>query len=290
MLGSAGMERGLTLRSGQSEVRNCVLMMDERMSAPMRRFLQKDAEQTLIFWSDREELTPVQRDTIKACGHKYRGRGEWPLCLSCRRGYVPDTPDAEEVERVLPVLERFYELCLAVKHGEPPFDRGAMAIETIPMRAYAEAEGCWVNLLAQRGPVEANLNRITLSDEVQVRRLKKAERLQKEWEMDLVYLNAPTQEKGYARPINPLLLVLANGNSGMILGQELLKPDDDRIWHMIDLLGTSILNLGRPRGLRVRNFYVTQAVEDICARCGIKLMQKSSRLPAIDAFLKDMPF
>lgn len=290
VLGSAGMERGLTLRSGQRAVENYIQMMDERTSEPMRRFLQRDAEQTLIFWSDREELSTGQRDTIKACGHKYRGRGEWPLCLSCRPGYTPDTPDVEEIERVLPVLQRFYELCLAVKRGEHPFDKDALNSDEILMRAYTEAESRWTNLLVRRGPVTVSLNRITLSDEVQVRRLKKAERLQGEWEMDLVYLNVPTQEEGYARPINPLMLILADEDSGMILDQELLGPDDDRIWHMINLLGTSILNLGRPRGLRVRNFYVTQAVEDLCAQCGIKLMQKSSRLPTLDAFLKDMLF
>lgn len=284
VLGRMGGDRGLTLRYGRKGLAEYDWLIDEETPNYLMPFIRADIDQTLIFWGDREEVPAEQRAAIKACGCRYRGRGEWPFCLSFRRGYMPATPDEQELAELIPALQNFFMLCLAAGEKQDAFSIGD---GEMLLRFYDEEQQLWLNVVAPRPVYERKLPRIRLMDEVLKARLKQTRREPIDLEMDFVYLGCPIREKGYARLINPLMLITANCDTGIIVGSELLRPDDDRVQAILQMLIPVMERRGRVRSIRTRNPYVAQALEDLCAGCGIRLEHECAQLEAIDEYLRD---
>lgn len=172
---------------------------------------------------DRGELGNEDRKVIKELGLKFRGRKAWPMFRSYRPGFAPWFLEAEEVRFLAHALDQLTDVAPRFREDpsllEPPGDESYLV--RVPRR-----EGTalvWEDRVMEVPPPELS----PIQVEVDVSALEELERLPKSgsWlEMDLFMFPAPVRE-GEARPYFPYMLLTVDTESGMILGNELLKPE-----------------------------------------------------------------
>ena len=107
-----------------------------------------------------------------------------------------------------------------------------------------------------------------------------------ELQMDFLYLNNSTIENEYDRPINPLLFLVVDGESGMILNVELLDPDDEEIDFILSFFVDFTQQYGRIKMIKARNPLIYSALADICQRCSIELT--NGDMTEIDEAIQDL--
>lgn len=71
--------------------------------------------------------------------------------------------------------------------------------------------------------------------------------------MDFVYLNTPIDDKNYDRPVNPLLFIVLDETSQMIIYNHMLSPEEDEIEVVLFFLCSYILEDGIPQTIFIRN-------------------------------------
>lgn len=102
--------------------------------------------------------------------------------------------------------------------------------------------------------------------------------------IDINYAAGFVTDPDYSQPINPLLVIVFDKKSEMIVFQEMLKPDDDEIQLALDFLVSYILQYGRPRTIYFKNPIVWCALSELCIQCKIAL--KISKLPLVDEYFE----
>lgn len=93
-------------------------------------------------------------------------------------------------------------------------------------------------------------------------------------------------ENDFDRPINPLMFIVLDEETQMIMATHFLSPDDDEIGLVLSFLIEYILKEGKPDCLFIRNPAVWAAIVDVCKECDIELI--TTPLQMIDYIISDM--
>ncbi len=164
------------------------------------------------------------REVIKELGLKFRGRHAWPMFRSYRPSFAPWFIEAEEarflayaLDQLLDVAPRFRDDLSLLESSEED--------ESYLVRVPRREDGTlvWEDRLMDVPPPEPS----SIPIEMDLQALEDLEQLpssRNKLEMDFFMFPAPVGEKN-ARPYFPYMLLTVDTQSGMILGNELLKPD-----------------------------------------------------------------
>jgi hypothetical protein len=125
-----------------------------------------------------------------------------------------------------------------------------------------------------------------VEDEVLIKRLKGQKKTESELEIDTLYLNAIINHAESGRPIMPVMVILADHDSGMLIDQEIISPGDDDIFTILGILIDYIENSGRPKKVVARDEEMAHLLSDLCRRVDIQVEIKG-RLEAIDTFAEE---
>jgi hypothetical protein len=207
-------------------------------------------------FEDRNELTKKDRDTIKELGLKFRGRQAWPMFRSFRPGYWPWYLEAPEARILAYALEQAAEVALRFQ-GDPslldPPDG-----ESYLVRVPHEVEGqlAWEDdVVRVPPPVEPESIPVVMDLEA-LERVKQLPHEERTLEIDFSLVPIRIEERG-ARPYPPYMLLVVDGGSGMILGSELLGPEEGlaEMWGSVPV--KVVYQIGRmgvlPRRIHVRS-------------------------------------
>ena len=104
--------------------------------------------------------------------------------------------------------------------------------------------------------------------------------------IDFVYLNTPIDDKNYDRPVNPLLFIVLDETSQIIIYNHMLSPEEDEIEVVLFFLCSYILEDGIPQTIFIRNPSIWCAIKNLCECCKIHL--QLTPLPMIDYIVNDM--
>ncbi|MGI6449124.1 MAG: DUF7309 domain-containing protein [Desulfitobacteriia bacterium] len=235
------------------------------------------------YFGDREELSKSERDTIKELGLKFRGRNQWIYFRSFARGYAPFTLDQEQVVKLTRVFQELFMALKAFLENQIPvdFENG----QTI-YRYFDSEKGLWVTT---GGTLKRPLKKYrvpVVEDEVLIKRLKGQKKTESELEIDTLYLNAIINHAESGRPIMPVMVILADHDSGMLIDQEIISPGDDDIFTILGILIDYIENSGRPKKVVARDEEMAHLLSDLCRRVDIQVEIKG-RLEAIDTFAEE---
>jgi hypothetical protein len=175
-------------------------------------------------FENRDELHKKDREVIKELGLKFRGRHAWPMFRSYRPGFAPWFLKAEEARFLTYALNQLTDVAPRFREDpsllEPPADESYLV--RVPRRA--DGTLVWEDHLTDVPPPEPSPIPIEMDPQV-LEDLKRLPRSRNRLEMDFFMFPAPIQEKKEARPFFPYMLLTVDAQSGMVLGNELLKPD-----------------------------------------------------------------
>lgn len=172
-------------------------------------------------FEDRGELTDQDRKVIKQLGLKFRGRKEWPLFRSYRPGFFPWHVEAPEARFLTRVLEQVLDV--APRFKENPDLLSGEDVDQYLVRVGREEgeEIVWEDRMMCIEPPEPKSIPLKINTEL-LEELEGTSRRLADLELDFFMLPALIGERG-TRPSCAYSLMMVDGESGIVLGQELLQ-------------------------------------------------------------------
>lgn len=235
-------------------------------------------------FEDRGELTPKDRDEIKATGLKFRGRGEWPMFRSYRPGYFPWYLEPEETQFLALVLEQLVDVAPRVRGNRRLLYVGPEDEYLVRVAEEAEGGRVWEDDVKQVPPVKPAPIPIMMSSKV-LDQMKRLPRRDARIEVDLFLFPSGIGERG-ERPRSVFMLLVVDGEQGFVLGHEMLELDPaiEAVYGIVPLtLVTQLAKMRQiPKEVWVRPDILGQLLRPFAEELGVDV-KRSMRLPALDS-------
>ena len=231
------------------------------------------------FFGDREEVVKEDREVMKELNIKFRGRGQWIYFRSMRSGYAPWLLSYKEAELLCEAFEQYTAALDDLAAGLKIDFRDGRSLT----RKYSPppmAEG-WESYDIPLGKIQLSFEQVIITDELYVARMKRLKKTNTQLEIDMMYLPMPVQENKESRPYLPRFVMAVDCDTGLVLNQELMSPEDDTSNSVLTMISTLITSLGKPRCIYVRDHEMGNILRDLCDKLNIKLEHRMS-MPVLD--------
>ncbi len=225
VLGALGEMTAVALYEGATGLDGLWRMRTETLAAPMDTLMLQRC--LMASFEDREVLQQADRDVLKSLGMKLRGRGAWPMLRSYLPGYVPWHVTGAQARFLALALEQ--ALMMAQRYREDP----ALLPCVPPGGAYLvwtrQDDGEWTEERRVPEPLgaadDSPAQEVTVDTE-RLRQLKETLPITRGvLEMDFFLSPNALQDEDGGRPFFPLILMAAEQDSGLIVGNDLSRPD-----------------------------------------------------------------
>ena len=247
-------------------------------------FAMFEVPQIQASFEDREMLEKQDLDIIKKLGLKFRGNQNYPLFRSIKPGFMPYFVESEEarfliyaMEQTLAMLPRFYD----EENLLPDPDEDLILVQ-VPETQNGEL--VWHDEVTTVSPPERTDIAFEVPSEAidQVKELP--QKLGQVLEIDLFYAPMPIGEKGKRRYI-PKMLLITDAKRGLILGCELIKPEEtipESVARVPLYLIENLLKLkNRPSEISVSSGLLFEAFKTFTQQINVKL-RRTDFLPTMD--------
>jgi len=235
----------------------------------------------MCYYGDREEVSPKEREILKALDLRFRGRNEWIYFRSMELGYYPWYINAEQADLLIQALQNLAMACMHLyeKKITVDFDGG----ETL-LRFYSPEKELWLNTATKMPPIPIMKPELIIDNEILTAQLKKHKRNDDRLEFEVIYLPTPIQEHKDVRPFLPRMVLLMDRENEVLLKQQTARNDDNIEVLILEMLTDYIEEFGRPISIHVRDDRTGRFIEDFCQKIGVKLIEGGG-VPAIDSLL-----
>ena len=277
VMGSGKVEYGLSVHIGDEGLAGYLALVTGEMEPESLEafYMMRAVSATL---ADREDLKATDRDVISELGLRYRGRGKWPMFRSVAQGYIPWYLNSDEAEFLTMALQNVTEIASRIAGGEQVFyahdDPGLMLTRVLRDSEWRDQwETFRLPPLPEPAPDYPDAERLQgLAQSKSIAPLV--------WELGIFYLHAAVREKKGERPYLPLMILVVDRGSSLILGTETLgavpsiPQRQGAVVRLLEKVG--IL----PSEIVVDSSATAQLVESIMQPIGVKL--SVGETPALD--------
>jgi len=231
-------------------------------------------------FEDREMITPEDRKIMKQLDLKFRGKNAWPQFRSYRPGCFPWYLEREEAQMLIHGLEQLMGVAPRFKNDhdllEPFEPDGRLLVR-------AQENGIWVDRPQKiRFPADPPLRlRMNMDALNYLKSLKKQNSIV---EVDIHMMEDAVRDKEFDRPYFPFMLLIAEKQSHMILGFDLLSPlpSLDEMWELIPEKVTEILaNYLLPNEIQTNDPLIALLLSALEKELGLQV-KLVSRLPSVE--------
>lgn len=239
-----------------------------------------DIPQLQVSFEDREQLEKQDREVMKKLGLKFRGRQNYPLFRSIQPGFMPYFITAEEAKFLICILQQTLKIVPRIKADEmllPDPEENLYLIRVLE-------NGAWKDEIISILPPEVFTILVAAPKEIIDTLKQYPQKKGLVLEVDFSYVPMPIAEKG-SRPFYPKMLMMTEAKQGMVIGMELIKPEETLIEthkllpsHLIE----NLLKLEmRPEEIRVKSDVMFEMLETFTQQLNVKL-SKTDELPSIE--------
>lgn len=284
VLGRGGECYGIAVYEGYEAFNQYLMLtMQERLNLS-NEYVMYNQKNLTCYWGNREELNDKQRNVIKELGYKYRGKNQWLYFLSFEPGYYPFNLSLDEVQRMTVymndlelALKNYVEAGIAVG-----FDNGNMF-----SFVFGNNKKTW-NFGEKPLPFTAfQYGNLIITDDELLEELANVPKGKMYLEVDISPMGVSVSDKKYDRPANPVMCLIADAKSEMIIKCEMKEPGTDPIVELAEEIIGFIFAYGAPKEIQVSNVIVESGLEQICDVCKIKL-RRVKKLKALEYFRTGM--
>lgn len=237
-------------------------------------------------FEDRELITREDREVMKKLGLKYRGAKAWPQFRSYRPGCFPWLIEQDEAKMLTCALEQLLEIAPRFRENPKLFTPTKTEHDYL---VRVNKDGRWedtVRHITFREEKTLDL----LMDEDALKHLRAMIPGKMTLEIDLYMMEEPVQEKRGERPFFPFMLMLADHDSGMILGVDLLVPlpSMEAMWSEVPAVVVEKLAEGfPPKEILVKDEMLYILLQPVAEEVGFRL-NKQSRLKMISRARREL--
>lgn len=235
-------------------------------------------------FTNRENVSPQDRETLRELGLRFRGRNEWIVFRTMEPGLFPWHLDAEQAALMTECLHKLLEACQNYidENIRVDFRKGEMILHY-----YVPGDKRWRTKAEGVGIYEISAPYIEIGNEFTMQQLKRKPRNGARLEFELMYFPEPMQEARKERPYYPRFLLLVDQGSGMAIDQDLVDLKCDFMQEAFDILGNYIERFGKPISIQVRDNDVANYIDDFCGQAEIELISGQG-MPATDVLLDEL--
>lgn len=276
IMGSIGECIGLSIYQSDTGLADLISISREYDDIELSTYMMFNQNCITLYMGNHDEVPNHQKNIIKQLGLRYRGNGNWPYFLSFKKGFMPFDIDDNQAALLIKVMEKLLEI--VSYYQEEQIDVKFEENEMI----YAHIENNQWQYEAICIPDIDKFIAVIPENEQLINKLKATNYNNAELIIDFNYVGNFVTDPDYLHPINPLLAIVFDKKSEMIVFQEMLKPDDNEIQLALNFLANYILQHGRPRIIYFKNPIVWCALSELCIQCKIEL--KINKLPLVDEY------
>ncbi len=279
ILGRNQQTYGISAYEGNRGLASFQEMAEAGNNPLVSRYVTFNQQALCAYWGNRDEVSKENDAIIKELGYEYYGTNQWLYLLSLVPGYYPYHLNQDEVQR----LTRYYKKLIdALVY----YQEKQMAVSFDDGQAFWYMESSdkksWEGLSKDLPLVFGSVPYLGLNQNPELKRqLRNADHSGLDIQADMVHLAAYVTDESFDRPIMPLLFVLVDGQSGMVLKTDLLKPSSDQSLEFLDVLIDYFLESGIPLSLHLRHESLVRLLDPLAEETGIELL-RSDDLPELD--------
>ena len=266
VMGRNGECYGIGVYPGYESLQGLYRLMESGDEAMQAMFYQNCL---MCYLGDREELSPDEREIIQSLGIKFRGKNNWIYFRAIKEGYYPWMINAGQAETLTEALENAFMAfrALAEKKIKVDFDEG----ETL-LRQYSKEQKLWLNMAVPSLPFKKPHYEIKFTDEMLPRRLKNKSKQNMAFEMDILYIPEPIQNKPNETPYFPRLFLVADHATGELIYQNILTKSKKNADAVVEWLIQYIGDNKKPRKLFVRDKYFLDYIQSLCEQIDLPVV------------------
>lgn len=258
--------------------------------APLAMMRVLEIPQLQLSFEDTKQLDKEDKAIIKQLGLKFRGSKSWPQFRSYAPGLLPWFITSAEARRLATALEQLLEIAPRCRENEDllaPEEDGMVFLVRAPR--VADGAQIWEDQIQTIDEPEPQPFSVGLDEDV-YEKAKGLKRATNVVELDVMMLPMPMQEKKNERGYFPYLLLMAEAQSGALVGNEMLHPLPtllEMYCRLPQILLDKFLEIGALTNLRVRNPLVAQIIAPLAQEFELNL-EVTDELPAIDQAMEFM--
>lgn len=237
-------------------------------------------------FEDRDLISKEDREVMKKLGLKYRGAQAWPQFRSYRPGCFPWLIEKDEAKMLICALEQVLQVAPRFKE-DPEILTPTDTFHDYLVRVYAN--GKWEDRVKHIEFREDKTIDLLMNEEA-LERLRALMPGKLTLEIDLYMMDEPVQEKPKERPFFPFMLMLADRDSGMILGIDMLTPlpSLEEMWsHIPAIVVAKLADSLPPKEVQVKDEMLYFLLQPIAQELGFNI-KKQSRLKQIERAKREL--
>lgn len=231
-------------------------------------------------FEDRDQITKADHEIIRQLGHRFRGRGVWPLFRSYRPGYEPWYLTGGEARFLTVALDQAIDVALRFREDETllsPERRGQYLVR-VPEEDGRRWRDTW------QTPERPRREEVVPPpvDESRLQAIRaRAKRVRAVWEVDFFWVPGRIRGTDGQPDWYPQAFLCVDQQVGVPLGMELLPPDE-----VVPRFAASFLQVVEhqemvPVEVHVRRREAQALLAPVAAPLGIRL-KVVTRLRALD--------
>ncbi len=266
-LGNLGEHMALNVYMGAEGLTSYYEMLEFGEDDPMMAGLRQNC--LSVSFEDRDVLSDQDRKLIKDLGLKYRGAGQWVMAREYAPGWLPWYISEEQAVFLTHALQQ--SVAVAIRAEEEPdmlqFDEEQVLVR-VPRQT---PEGLlWEDQIMDMPDIN-----VSIAVKPHPTLMKKALKIKKADVAILLSLSfapSPAREDAKSRPFFPILALVLDKGSGMIVAYEMFSPDDLETHLQGWLVGVfeDVVKC-RPAHIIMPNGYGAGLLEDIADELDIEL-------------------
>ena len=239
-----------------------------------------------VYFQDRQSLNREDLKLIKELGLKFRGKNQWPQFRNYRPNYFPSGLSRSEVKYMTYALEQIIDVALRCKNDEKLLQHEDEGLIFCKVSNIVDKEIMWEDRYVKPN-LDDSYSEYQNVNEIALKKIRDNKpRKTGIWEVDI--FNAPVMVKEKGRPYYPLMFMIAEAESGVMLDMKMSSDFESYIGEFRDQFIDLILkNRHIPEVIVVQRKGVFQMLEPISEKLGIEL-QAVEELYSIQEFRKGL--
>ena len=278
VMGNLGEHLAVAVYEGKKGFEGFMTM--QRMGDMLTPDIVLQVPQLQASFEDREMITPEDRKVIKELNLKFRGRQAWTQFRSYRPGCFPWYLEEEEAQSLIHALEQLLDVAPRFEN-DPDLLEPSEKDETYLVRVFENEK--WIDqrqkiTFPADPPLQLKMNMDALNH------LKTLPKENSIVEVDVQMMEDAVKDKSSDRPFFPFMFMMADKQSRMILGVDLLLPlpSLEEMWEIIPAKVTETLaNYMLPKEVQTKDPMIALLLSPLEKELGTKV-KLVSRLPAIE--------
>lgn len=267
IMGGAGVHFGIAAYKGTAGLNVFLEAMEGKASSE----LVYEQNCLMCSFEDREMMAKEDLQVIKSLGLKFRGRNQWIQFRDYSPGFYPWFINADQCRILTHILQQALQVSMSCRENKKHLYRKEDKLFVRVLQKDVTEKAVWVDSYLRPEPSEVEFTVFRLQDEVLVRKLKNIKNDTGYMvEADMFYFPEPVQDEG--RPYFPMLCVLLDRGTGMVLASEMIANIGSDGHVFLSMILENILDSDRkPTAIYVSKPEVRALFNGLCEQIGVSL-------------------